>query len=86
MEQQAVLDRIVDGVHAVLLVGQGETETVVPLGQLPAGVKAGDWLVIVTDDHGQRSIRADPDATQAARQRIAGKLERLRRRGRRLGP
>ena len=86
MEQQAVLDRIVDRTHAVILVGPRETETVVPLGELPADACPGDWLVVVTDGDGKRSIRADPEATKAARQRIAGKMEQLRRRGRRLGP
>ena len=86
MEQQAVLDRVVDRTHAVILVGPRETEMVVPVGQLPFGTRPGDWLVIVTDDQGTRSIRADPEATKAARQRVAGKMAQLRQRGRRLGP
>jgi hypothetical protein len=41
----AVVDRIVDG-QAVLLVGEEETELVVPAGALPDGVGEGDWVLV----------------------------------------
>lgn len=88
---RAVIDRIVDGTHAVLLVGEEETELVMPVNNLPAGAREGTWL----------SLRQDPatgawscpdlgedDARQEAamRDRISDKMARLRRRGRRSAP
>jgi hypothetical protein len=77
-EQKAVVDRFEAG-KAVLLVGEREEQLVVDRGQLPAGTREGDWLrVEVTDDV---LIRAEADRaeTKAASERIAAKLERLRR-------
>lgn len=43
-EQGAEVDRIEDGVLAVLLLGEAEEERIVPVDQLPAGVAPGVWL------------------------------------------
>ncbi len=85
MTEQAVLDRIEDQQHAVLLVGATEEERVVPVGQLPPGCRPGDWLVIETDDRGRFAIQIDPQATEQAANRIRDKMKRLKGRGRKLG-
>lgn len=41
---KAVIDRIEDGEHAVLLIGDEEEERILPIGQLPFGAKEGTWL------------------------------------------
>ena len=84
VEERAVVDRIEDGGLAVLLVGDAATERVVPVSQLPAGVVQGAWLWVRFE--GERLIEAKVDVgeTEQARLRIAEKIERLRRRGRRL--
>lgn len=57
---EAVVDRIVDGTHAVLLVGEGEVELVVPVTWLPAGAGEGSLLALGLDlDPGAGAARAD---------------------------
>lgn len=82
MEVRAVVDRIVDGAHAVLLVGENEVEHIVPVDLLPAEAEEGTWLTVYFD--GDQLVRAEIDAsmTQAVRERIATKLDKLRARGR----
>lgn len=82
--QSAVIDRIVDGTHAVLLVGPDEVERVVPRRELPADAREGTWLKVRF--HGDCLIDAvvDKEATEAAARRIHAKMELLRQRGRTL--
>lgn len=82
MSEKAVVDRIVDDEHAVLLVGDDEQELVVPRSTLPAGTEAGGWLRITRDSDGTVvSLTPDPAETEAIRARIADKLAQLRQRG-----
>lgn len=81
-EEQAVIDRIVDGAHAVLLIGPEQTERVVPVASLPVGAAEGCWLRVRLRGDTFVSATWDEAATKAARQRIETKLDRLRRRGR----
>jgi hypothetical protein len=76
-----VVDRIVDGAFAVLLVGEAESERIEPVDLLPEGTVAGDWLRVRY--RGDALVEATPDAeaTDQARERIAAKLALLRRRG-----
>ena len=85
MLEQAVVDRIVDGAHAVLLVGEGETERIVPAGLLPPGTREGMWLKVRFDGDDLVYAEIDAAATEAAKERIAEKLKQLRARGRRSG-
>jgi len=63
---EAVVDRIVDGARAVLLVGDDETELVVPVALLPEG--AGEGAVV--------TLTLGLDAAAGAA-RDAGLAERL---------
>lgn len=83
MQQKAVVDRIVDGTHAVLLVGDREVELVVPLAQLPPGTKEGHWLRVQFEGPTLVAAALDAEETERARQRIARKIGQLRTRGRR---
>lgn len=83
----AVVDRIVDGLHAVLLVGDDEVERIVPVSALPAKSATGSWLTVWF--HGGDIVEGQLEkaelnqaATEAARARISRKLELLRKRGR----
>ena len=81
----AVLDRIVDGGHAVLLVGEPpELEVITPVAHLPENVRAGDWLRVTLRDGRVVSASIDHSATEHAQDRVRDKLEALRERGRRL--
>jgi hypothetical protein len=78
-DDAAVVDRIVDGRRAVLLVGEAEVEVHVEVGLLPAGTGEGDWLRI--------GFTADPELTAARRAAMEERLARIRRtrRGGRFG-
>jgi len=75
-----VVDRIVDGRHAVLLIGPDEVELVIDLALLPAGTSEGDWFRL--------GLTADPALTAARRNDAEQRLARLRRdrRGDRFSP
>lgn len=68
---RAVVDRIVDGEHAVLLVGDDEVELVVPAGRLPEG--AGEGAVLTLE------LALDAAAAAARAEGLGGRLEDLRR-------
>lgn len=78
----AVVDRIVDGEHVVLLVGPEEEEVVVPRAALPAKIREGTWLQVCFVDGQLKKAVIDEKATQEAVQRIASKMDLLRQRGR----
>lgn len=84
MWEKAVLDRVVDGAHAVLLVGEEEREHVVPLTLFPSGATPGTWLKVRIIDGNVVEAHIDEEETARARKRIAEKLNRLRERKRRL--
>jgi hypothetical protein len=67
----AVVDRIVDGRHAVLLVGGAEVELVLDVELLPEGTVEGDWLRI--------GLAADPERTAQRRSDLEERMERIRR-------
>lgn len=78
---KAVVDRIVDGRTAVLLVGDDEREMPVPVETLPEGVREGSWLRFDPQDG---SFQLDEEETARRRAAVQDKLARLRQRGRRL--
>lgn len=82
---RAVVDRIVDGTTAVLLVGPGETELIVRAGDLPDGATEGSWVVLGGEP--PRPVALDGDRTTARRAAVDERLARLRhqRGGRRFG-
>lgn len=79
----AVVDRIVDDVHAVLLVGAEELERIVPVDELPPGTREGTWLRVVFDGDELVSAVIDAEGTGEVGRRVASKMDALRRRGRR---
>lgn len=85
MKEKAAIDRI-EGNLAVLLVGDEEREMVVPLTDLPPGVQGGDWLIVEVERGRLISATLDLQETEARRQRIQAKLQRLLQRGRRGAP
>ena len=78
MKTNAVLDRF-EGNQAVLLVGDDEERLVVDRAALPKGVREGHWLKISVEHGRLMSAEIDEKETEAARARIAEKLESLRR-------
>jgi len=72
--QKAVIDRIVDGKHAVLLVGEDETEMVLPVKDIPEEAREGTWVVL----HEDGSIVIDEAETDRVKSRIQDKMALLR--------
>jgi hypothetical protein len=76
--QIAVIDRF-EGNTAVLLVGDERQVLNILRHTLPAGAREGMWLNITLEGGMVTQAALDEDATEAARQRIKEKLDRLRR-------
>lgn len=83
--ERTVVDRIVDGQHAVLLVGQQEEERVVPVADLPAGAGEGAWMKVRFEGGELVEAIVDIKETDQVRQRISSKTNLLRKRGRAKG-
>lgn len=77
--EKAVIDRIENGNLAVLLVGEEEKRLVVPRASLPQGAKEGDWLKAEIEGGKLLRVEVDPEETRKRRERLARKLEQLRR-------
>ena len=78
MTTKAVVDRF-EGELAVLLLNDGQEQLVVPRKSLPNGTKVGHWLQVVIENGTLASAVIDEEETARAKQRIAEKLDRLRR-------
>ncbi|MBS4024215.1 MAG: DUF3006 domain-containing protein [Clostridia bacterium] len=76
--EKAVIDRIVDGHKAVLLVGEQEMEYILAVQLLPPGSKEGDWLKVEIEAGEIVKLKADQDETEIVRQRIEAKMALLR--------
>ena len=83
MDEKAVIDRIEDRRHAVLLVGEQEVERIVPASQLPETAQAGTWLLVRFDGETLLEATVDEVETERVKMRIADKMAKLRARGRR---
>jgi hypothetical protein len=75
---KAVIDRF-EGEYAILIVGEEERRFNVPRKLFPKRAKEGLWLQVEIRDGEVCDITIDDQETERARQRIAEKLERLRR-------
>jgi len=78
MAEKAVIDRF-EGNMAVLSLKDGQEQLVIPRKTLPHGVKEGHWLQVEVVDGKLVSAIIDEEETAKAKQRIAEKLEKLRR-------
>ena len=81
--EKAVVDRIVDGRTAVILVGEDERQHHYPADKLPEGVQEGTWLRVRVEGSEIVTVEVDAEETEAVRKRIQNKMNRLRARGRR---
>ena len=84
MSEKAVIDRF-EGQFAVLLVGKNERRVNVPRQDLPRGAREGHWLRVRFEGSQVVSAEIDEEETARARDRIASKLEQLRK-GEHRGP
>lgn len=75
---KAVIDRFEDE-HAVLLIGEAQTQIVVLRWSLPKGVCPGQWLKVEIDGETLISANIDEEETDKTKQRILDKLAALKR-------
>ena len=75
---KAVIDRF-EGDLAVLILADDDQRLNVPRKLLPPKAKEGSWLQLDLVGGQPRNIKLDEKETEAARQRIADKLARLRK-------
>ena len=80
--EKAVVDRIVDKRHVVLLVGENELEKIVSVDKLPPGAGEGTWLRVEFEGDDLVAAEVDAEETEQVKARITAKMERLRQRGR----
>ena len=77
-----ILEKIADG-WAVILLDPDERELALDAEAIPARISPGDAVAIEMDEDRVVAVRRDADRTARRRQRIRGKMDRLRqRRGR----
>jgi hypothetical protein len=75
---RAVVDRIVDGATAVLLVGPDEVEVHLPADALPEGVTDGTWLILDLGVTTPRVLAIDHDLTTQRTGELRQRLDRVR--------
>ncbi len=79
----AVIDRIVDGMTAVLLLEDQEGELLVPIEDIPPGSVDGQWLLLEMEDGLVVGVTFDEQKTQEVKERVGKKrallLERMAR-------
>jgi hypothetical protein len=77
---RGVIDRIVDGHTAVVLVGPGEDELHVPVDTLPADAEPSSWVVLDLEVDPPAITAVDHDRTEARARDVEDRLARLRAR------
>lgn len=76
--KKAVIDRIVDQKHVVLLVGDEEKEINVSIDILPKGAIEGSIVQVELDDCDQATkLILDEEETNEAKDRVASMIEKL---------
>jgi len=78
--QKAVIDRIEDGKHAVLIVGDEEEQKIIPVNELPDGAREGTWLKVKFNGDAITYIAIDHEETAKRRERINSKMNKLKER------
>lgn len=84
--KRAVIDRVEETRWAVLLVGEGAREVVVPVTSLPSKAKPGMWLNVELEGDQLISVEIDEAYTQEVRERVEKKRVLLQKRGRKPSP
>jgi hypothetical protein len=86
-EDRAVVDRIVDGRTAVLLVGPDEVERLLPVDALPDAAGEGSWVVLDASSEPPIVLRIDEQLTRERLEDLSARLATIRRerRGGRFG-
>lgn len=79
---KAVLDRIVDQQHAVILAETIGEDYIVPVDRLPSGAQEGSWLLVDCSDGEVVNITLDSHTTASREKEVAETLNRLKKKSR----
>lgn len=82
MRKRAVIDRIVDGEHAVILVGNEEQEIVYPAKELPPAAEEGSVLQVIFINGVIEQIELNETDTEQTRKSVMEQMKRLINRNR----
>ena len=77
---RAVIDRIVDGTTAVLLVGPDETELLLPADELPETATEGVWVTLDLDSDPTAVLTVDTELTEHRTTQVDDQMQRIRQR------
>lgn len=75
---KGILDRIVDGRYAVILIEEAQREIVLPADCLPEGSEIHSWFDIELDGEEVKSISRDVETEAAKEQQVDALMEKLR--------
>jgi hypothetical protein len=75
---RAVVDRIVDGATAVLLVGPDELELHLPADALPEGATDGTWVILDREMSRPAVLGIDEELTASRAEQLQHRLGRIR--------
>lgn len=74
---KGILDRIEDGIHAVILVEEEGVELVLPANRLPEGSQVNSWFIIDVEN-GQLAVTLDEETTFSKSEQADELMARLR--------
>ncbi|SDZ49216.1 Protein of unknown function [Evansella caseinilytica] len=78
----AVLERIVEGRHAVFLIGDEEKEAIVPVEKLPVPFEEGEHFLLHIRDGVIDGMERNEEKTAAVKSRVQKKMKMLQNRQR----
>lgn len=79
-DDRAVIDRVVDGAMAVLLIGPDEVELQLPADQLPDGAGEAVWVKLDLGTDPPTILAVDRELTERRAAAIESQLARIRAR------
>jgi hypothetical protein len=77
---KGILDRIEDGMHAVILLEEQGREIIVPVSRLPPGSQVHSWFAITMEEEEIIAIELDEHLADAKAARARNLMDRLRAR------
>lgn len=81
LKVEAVVDRISEGKHAVILIESHGKEIVVDVREIDLALKAGDWLDLQLDDNDKIiEIAVNQRLTEEKASKIESVMDRLKKR------
>ncbi|WP_096153551.1 MULTISPECIES: DUF3006 domain-containing protein [Bacillus] len=78
MNVKGVLDRIVDGKHATILVEDLQKEFVIDVSQLPLGSKEGSHYHLTVFGEEITALTLDSQSEQNSQQKVSSQINRLK--------